>query len=109
MLFGIKGNEQFYLKCNDITLKNSSHEKVLVVTIDNNLSFDDHIINICETANEKRNTLSRKNHYMKQGNIIVIISHFSYCPLIWMFRSKKSTKNINAVHGRSLWSFTNDV
>ena len=31
-----------------------------------------------------------------------IISHFSYCPLIWMFCSKKSTKKINAVHERSL-------
>ena len=32
-----------------------------------------------------------------------IISHFSNCPLIWMFCSKKSTKKINAVHERSLW------
>ena len=31
-----------------------------------------------------------------------IISHFSYCPLIWMFCSKKYTKKINAVHERSL-------
>ena len=74
MLFGIKDNEQFYLICNDITLKNSSHEKVLVVTIDNNLSFDDHIINICETANEKLNTLSRKNHYMKQNQKEILLS-----------------------------------
>ena len=31
-----------------------------------------------------------------------IISHFSYCPPIWMFCSKKSTKKINVVHERSL-------
>ena len=31
-----------------------------------------------------------------------IISHFSYCPLIWMFCFKKSTKKINAVHEISL-------
>ena len=107
MLFGVKENEQFDLICNDITLKHSSHENILGVTIDNKLSFDEHIINICKTANKKLNALSRINHYMKQNQKEIllssfIISHFSYCPLIWMFCSKKSTKKINAVHERSL-------
>ena len=35
MLFGVKENEQFDLICNGITLKHSSHEKNLGVTIDN--------------------------------------------------------------------------
>ena len=83
MLFGVKENEQFDLICNDITLKHSSHEKSLGVTIDNKLSFDEHIINICGTANEKLNALSRINHYMKQNQKKIllqsfIISHFSY-------------------------------
>ena len=38
MLFGAKENEQFDLMCNDITLKHSSHETILGVTIDNKLS-----------------------------------------------------------------------
>ena len=37
-----------------------------------------------------------------------IISHFSYCPLIWMFCSKKYTKKINAVHEGSLQIIKND-
>ena len=91
MLFGVKENEQFDLICNDITLKHTSHEKILGVTIDNKLSFDGHIINICKTANKK-----------------LIISHFNYYPLIWMFSSKESTKKINAVHERSLRIIRND-
>ena len=67
MLFGVKENKQFDLICNDITLKHSSHEKILGVTIDNKLSFDEHIINICKTANKKLNALSRINQYMKQN------------------------------------------
>ena len=67
MLFGVKENKQFDLICNDITLKHSSHENFLHVTIANKLSFDEHIINICKTANKKLNTLSRINHYMKQN------------------------------------------
>ena len=98
---------------NHITLKHSSHEKILGVTIDNKLSFDEHIINICKTANKKLNALSRINHYMKQNQKEIllpsfIISHFSYCPLIWMFCTKKSTKKINAVHERSSRIIRND-
>ena len=95
------------ISCNDITLKHSSHEKILGVTIDNKLSFDEHIINICKTANKKLNALSRTNRYMKQNQKKIsfspfIISHFSYCPLIGTFCSKKSTKKVNAVHEGSL-------
>ena len=55
MLFSIKENEQFDLICSDITPKYSSHENILGVTIVNNLSFDEHTINICKTA--KKNSM----------------------------------------------------
>ena len=47
-------------------------------------------MNICKTANNKLNALSRINHYMKQNQMEIllssfIISHFSYCPFVWMF------------------------
>ena len=67
MLFGVKENEPFDLICNDITLKHSSREIILGGTIYNKLSFDEHIINICKTANKKLIALSRINHYMKQN------------------------------------------
>ena len=87
MLFGVKENEQFDLICNDITLKHSSNDKILGVTIDNKLSFDEHFNNICNTAIKKLNALCRINHYIKQYQkelllLSFIISHFSYCPLI---------------------------
>ena len=74
MLFGVKENEQFDLICNDITLKHSSHEKLLGVTIDNRLSFDEHIINICRIAYKKLNALGRINHYMKQNQKEILLS-----------------------------------
>ena len=86
MLFSIKEIEQFDLICNDITLKHSSYKKKLDVTVDNKLSFDEHINNICKTANKKLNALSKINHYMKQNQKELlpyfIISYFSYSPLI---------------------------
>ena len=113
MLFDVKENEQFDLICNDITLKHNSHEKILGITIDNKLSSDEHIINICKTANKKLNALSRINHYMKQNQKEIlwtsfIIYHFSYCLPIWMFCSRNSTKKIYALHERSLRIILND-
>ena len=105
MLLGIKENEQFDLICNDITLKHSSHEKFLGITIDNKLSFDEHFINICKTANKKLNALSRINHYMKQNQKEILLTSFiiSYFSIV-----KKSTKKINAVHEKSFWIILND-
>ena len=62
---------------------------------------------------KKLNALSRINHYMNQNRKEILLSsfiifHFSYCPLIWMFCFKKSTKKINAVHERSLRIIRND-
>ena len=87
-------------------------KKILYVTIDNKLSFDEHIIKIWKTANKKINALSRTNHYMKQNQKETLssfkIAHFNYCSFIWMFWSKKSTKKINAVHERFLRIILND-
>ena len=44
--------------CNDITLKGNSHEKVLGVTINNKLSFDEHIIKKDKKAANKTSTHS---------------------------------------------------
>ena len=48
------GNES--ILCNfafdEIVIKNSLLEKILGLTIDNNLDFSDHISDICKTANQ---------------------------------------------------------
>ena len=38
----------------------------------------------------------------------VIKSHFSYCPLIWMFCSRSLNNLINRIHERALRSILND-
>ena len=66
MLLGVKENEQFNLICNCITLKYSSHEKILGVTIDIKLCFHEHIINLRKAVNKRFNAVSGINHYMKK-------------------------------------------
>ena len=84
-----------------------SEAKLLGVTIDNSLKFDCHINNICTKANQKLSVLSRirKILNIKQRRIIFksfFESQFKYCPLIWMFCSRKANTRINKLHERAL-------
>ena len=83
-------------------------EQVLLgITIYSNLTFENHIRNICKKASQKLNTLARITPYMniqKRKTIMksFVTSQFSYCPLIWMFNSRRLNNKINSIHKRSL-------
>ena len=58
-------------------------------------------------AAEKLGVLNRISSLLdhKKNKLLfnaVIKSHFSYCPLIWMFSSRRSNNLINRIHERSL-------
>ena len=81
--------------------------KLLGITIDNKLNFDEHITNICRKANLKLQALARISFFLNKTKLKTIMtafieSQFSYCSLIWMFHSRKLNKKINRVHERSL-------
>ena len=46
-------------------IKNSKTEKLLGITIDNKLRFEDHVNNMCKKASQKLNALARISTYMK--------------------------------------------
>ena len=55
--------------------KTQQLRKILDVTIDSKLSFDEHN-NICKTANKKLSAFSRVNHCMKQNQTELLLSKF---------------------------------
>ena len=68
---------------------------------------------MCKKSGQKLNALSRIITFLNkdQKSIIfnaMIKSQFSYCPIIWMFSSRRSNNLINKVHERSLRLITND-
>ena len=98
---------------NDTKFKNCKEETILGVIIDIKLSFDSHINRICKKAGQKLSALSRISAFtdLNKRKILfqsMIKSQFSYCPLIWMFCSRKSNNIIKKIHERSLRTVTND-
>ena len=80
---------------------------LLGVTIDSNLTFENHINNICKRASQKLNALARVAPYMNMQKRRIIMksfvtSQFGYCPLIWMFHSRRLSNKINSIHERAL-------
>ena len=80
---------------------------LLGVTIDSSLSFEKHITNLCKKASQKLNALARISGYMniqKRRTIMksFITSQFGYCPLSWMFHSRRLNNKINSIHERAL-------
>ena len=99
--------------CDNITIKNVSEEKILGITVDNKLTFKNHLKNICKKANQKLNALARITKFTSpfQRKTLLnsfIKSQFSYCPLIWMFTSKGLNKEINRIHEKSPKLVLND-
>ena len=81
--------------------------------IDNKFSFEEHVGSMCNKASQKLHALSRIAQYMdvKQRQLIMkafVNSQFGYCPIVWMFHSRKMNHRINKIHERLLRIVFND-
>lgn len=99
--------EHLWAKVGDEKIWESAEEKLLGVIIDKNLNFNSHLVKLCNKVGQKVSALTRivKLLPFDKRRLIVktfIESQFSYCPLVWMFCSKKMNRKINDVHKRAL-------
>ena len=106
-------SEEVSVKIENEIIKNSLQEKLLGIVVDNRLTFEPHVKNLCKKAGQKLHALARIANYMdisKKRSIMnaFILSQFSYCPLIWMFHSRKLNHRINKIHERALRIVYND-
>ena len=89
------------------SISNSSNQKLLGIRFNSNFRFDDHVASLCKKASQKMNALTRVAQYMNlaQRRSIMkafIYSQFGYCPLVWMFHSRKINNRVNSLHERAL-------
>ena len=94
-------------------IKNSSSEKLLGVTIDARLSFEKHIEQTYAKSRAKLKALARIPPFVNIQKKKVLMkpfftAQFSYCPLIWMFHSRKLNNKINKLRKLSLRIVFND-
>ena len=85
----------------------SFHEKLLWLNIDENVTFENHLKNFCEKVSAKISALARLKTILPFDKKRILLksfieSQFSYCPLIWMFCSRKMDRKINHIHERAL-------
>ena len=103
----LSGNVSLTSNIDNKLIKSENEQVPLGVTIDSNLSFEKHINNLCKKASQELNALARISGYinLQKRRVIMksfIISQFGYCPLSWMFHSKRLHNKINSIHERAL-------
>ena len=91
----------------NVTIKSTNSVELLGITIDNTLSFDLHINQLCSIARSRVWSLNRIRIYLNfdQRKLIFnayIMSIFNYAPIIWMFCGKLTYQEITKVHKRAL-------
>ena len=95
------------LRVNNTTLDGEPSITLLGMEIDNSLTFNTHIGNLCKKAASQLNVLKRLSRFMgyNERRIIMqsfILSNFNYCALIWHFCSESNTAKIEKIQERAL-------
>ena len=103
----IVNNQDNNIKIGNDIITSKTSVKLLRVTIDNKLNFNEHVDNICKKANNKLHALARIAKYLNPDKLRILMktfiqSQFNYCPLIWMFHSRQLNSKINKLHKRAL-------
>ena len=103
---GLKKPKQIFFQKNEV-INSSDSVKLLGITIDKKLNFNDHVSKLCKKASCKLHALARISKFMSQEKLRLLLksfieSQFSYCHLVWMFHSRTLNNRINKLHERGL-------
>ena len=100
----INTDENVALKIRNRTLTHSFNQKLLGIY---KFDFDEHVTSLSRKTSQKLYDLARVVHYINlaQSRLIMnafIFSRFEYCPLVWIFHSKKLNNRISNIYERAL-------
>ena len=104
---GKNSDDNDTLSLNELNLKSSDYEIILGIIIDRKLTFNKHIKNLCKKVGQKLYALLKISPYLDENKkkllyCSIIKSQFNYCPLVWMFCSRKSNNLTNKVQQKAL-------
>ena len=104
----VSGNkrEQVWANIRKDLIWKSNDVKLLGVTIDRNLKFGKHVLELCSEANQKLSSLSRMANLLSFNKRALfkafMESQFKYCPIVWMFHSRDTNNKINSLYETTL-------
>ena len=106
MIFGKTSRKPITLNINQIKVKESQKVLLLGLTIDNQLTFKDHVDMLCST-NYKLHALRRIRKYLTPVKARLLCnaftnSQFNYASVIWMFCHKKDYLKIEKLQYKAL-------
>ncbi len=102
-----------FIDINDTRIERESKIKLFGITIDDKIKFNKHIDILCKTAARQINVLDRSSGIfdLKEREVIhhkFILAKFNYCPLVWHFCDKSSTKKMEKAQERAHRFLLND-
>ena len=79
--------------------------KLLGLTIDDRLRFDQQISNLCSKTKMQLNALGRLQNYMGKPEKVAIVNsfiyeNFNYCSLVWHFSTCESIRKVEKIQKR---------
>ena len=74
--FLLTGKNELTLNINQFQIKSSKLEKLLGIAIDNKLTFEKHVTNLCNKVSQKLNALTRIVNYIQPNQRRLIMKAF---------------------------------
>ena len=107
MILGKGSRLPVILNINNIKIRESQKVILLGLTIDNCLTFKDHIDTLCRNASYKLHALRRIRKYLTPDKAKVLYnafinSQFSYASIIWMFCRKTDYLKMEKIQYKAL-------
>ena len=107
MFLGLKDDINLCIDIHGTVVQMTDSVKLLGVTIESMLNFNQHVQSICKKTSDKVRTSSRIAPILEYGRNVTlyhsfVLSNFNYCQLIWMFSGKSSNNEINRLHKRAM-------
>ena len=107
MILGKKKRNSAKLIINTTEVEESKKVVLLVITINNFLTFKEHIDNLCRTANYRLHASRRIRKYLSLETAKLLCNafmniQFNYAPLVGMFYRKQQYLKIQNIHYKAL-------
>ena len=101
-------DKEIFISILNEKIYNSECAKILGVKCDNSLTFEQHITKLCNEVSNKISALARMAPFMNESKRRTIMNafvkcRFSYCPLVWMFHSRRLEHRIINLALKTYW------